>query len=180
MSILDEQVLSQQLHQDLDALPAPPAPAGAVRRRGRAIRARRWAAAGSGLMAGAAAVALAVSAQTGSPAARPAAARTGTAASPAGSQSPAGILNSATPPGGSVFAAGVAGGAAWQLSVRNIAGPGSGCLPAVMLNGTDGDLLSAPPATPAGLADVAFLDNVPGGSGAGYAALQVAPAVTRL
>ena len=189
VSILDEQVLSErlhrQLHADLGALPAPPAPVGAVRRRGRAIRARRWAAAGSGLMAGAAAVAIAVSVQTGGPAARPAAARpaaarTAAAASPAGSQSPAGILNSATPPGGSVFAAGVAGGAAWQLSVRNIAGNGSGCLPAVLLNGTDGDLLSAPPATPAGLTDIAFLDNLPGGSGAGYAALQVAPGVTRL
>ena len=132
-------------------------------------------------MAGAAAVAIVVSVQTGSPAARPAAARTGAAASPAGSRTRRpGILNSATPPGGRVFAAGVAGGAAWQLSVRNLAGHGSGCLPAVMLNGTDGDLLSAPPATPAGLTDVAFLDNVPGGPGAGYAALQVAPAVTRL
>jgi hypothetical protein len=184
VSILDEQVLSErlhrQLHAGLDALPAPPAPVSAVRRRGRAIRARRWAAAGSGLMAGAAAVAIAVSVQAGSPAARPAAARTGAAASPAGSRSAAGILNSATPPGGSVFAAGVAGGAAWQLSVRNIAGHRSGCLPAVMLNGTDGDLLSAPPATPSGLTDIAFLDNVPGGPGAGYAALQAAPGVTRL
>ena len=148
-----------------------------MRRRGRAIRARRWAAAGSGLMAGAAAVAIAVSVQTGGPGRRGQPARTAAAASPAGSQSPAGILNSATPPGGSVFAAGVAGGAAWQLSVRNIAGNGSGCLPAVLLNGTDGDLLSAPPATPAGLTDIAFLDNLPGGSGAGYAALQVAPAL---
>jgi hypothetical protein len=74
----------------------------------------------------------------------------------------------------------VADGAAWQLTVRNLARTGSGCLPAVMLNGTDGDLLSAPPATPAGMTDIAFLDNLPGGPGAGYAALQVAPAVTRL
>jgi hypothetical protein len=179
VSFLDEQVLSerlrQQLHGDLDAVATPPAPVGAVRRRGRSIRSRRWAAAGSGLIAGAAAVAITVSVQTAGPAAR-----TGAAARPAGSPSPAGILNSATPPGGRVFAAGVAGGAPWQLSVRNLAGNGSGCLPAVMLNGTDGDLLSAPPATPAGLTDVAFLDHLPGGSGAGYAALQVAPAVTRL
>jgi hypothetical protein len=178
--ILDEQALSERLHQDLGAVAPPPAPVGAVRRRGRAIRARRWAAAGSGLMAGAAAVAIAVSAQTGSPATRPAAARTGAAASPAGSPSPAGIVNSATPPGGSVFAAGMADGASWQLSVRNIAGSGSGCLAAVMLNGTDGDLLSAAPATPAGMTDIAFLDNLAGGSGPGYAALQVAPGVTRL
>ena len=180
MSILDEQILSERLHRELDTVAATPAPVGAVRRRGRAIRARRWAAAGSGLMAGAAAVAVAVSVQAGSPPARPAAARTGAAASPAGSPSPAGIANSAIPPGGSVFAAGVADGAAWQLSVRNIAGRGSGCLPAVMLNGTDGDLLSAAPSAPAGMTDIAFLDDPPGGSGAGYAALQVAPAVTRL
>ena len=180
MSILDEQVLSERLHRDLATVAAPPAPVGAVRRRGRAIRARRWAAAGSGLMAGAAAVAIAVSVQAGSPAARPAAARTRAAASPAGSPAAAGTLNSATPPGGPVFAAGVAAGESWQLSVRNIAGAGAGCLPAVMLNSTDGDLLSAPPAEPAGQGDVAFLDNVPGRSGAGDAALQVAPAVTRL
>jgi hypothetical protein len=83
VSVADEQVLSerlrQQLHGTLDAVAVPAAPVGAVRRRGRAIRARRWTAAGAGLMAGAAAVAIVVSVQTGSPAARPAAARTGAA-----------------------------------------------------------------------------------------------------
>jgi hypothetical protein len=43
VSILDEQVISErlhrQLHRDLDALPARPAPVCAVRRRGQAIRA---------------------------------------------------------------------------------------------------------------------------------------------
>ena len=90
-----------------------------------------------------------------------------TAASPPGGRSTAGPVTSAAPAGGSVVAAGTAAGAAWQLSVRNIAGSGSACLPAVMLNGTDGDLLSAPPATPAGMTSVAFLEGVPGGSGAG-------------
>src|ERR1700733_6652557 len=64
VSTLDEQVLSQRLHEDLDALAAPPAPVGPVLHRGRSIRARRWAAAASGLMAGAAAVAIVVSGQT--------------------------------------------------------------------------------------------------------------------
>jgi hypothetical protein len=179
VSTLDEQVLSQRLHEDLDALAAPPAPVGPVLHRGRSIRARRWAAAASGLMAGAAAVAIVVSAQTGGPAA----ARTGAASSspgPARTSSPPGILNSASPPGGAVFAAGLAGGAAWQLSVRNIADRGSSCLPAVMLDGTDGDLLSAPANVANGIISTAFLDNAPGHLGFGYAALQVGPAVTRL
>jgi hypothetical protein len=183
VSTLDEQVLSQRLHEDLDTLAAPPAPVGPVLHRGRAIRARRWAAAASGLMAGAAAVALVVSAQTGGPAARPAAARTGAASSspgPARTSSPPGILNSAPPPGGTVFAAGTAGGAAWQLALRNIADRGSSCLPAVMLDGADGDLLSAPANPAGGIISTAFLDNPPGHLGFGYAALQVGPAVTRL
>ena len=130
-------------------MPAPAAPVGAVLGRGRSIRARRRAAAASAaLMAGAAAVAVAVSAQPGNPAARTGAARTGaarTGAVPgipahASTPPPAGALNSASPPGGTVFAAGTAGAAAWQLSLRNIGG-GPGCLPAVMLNGTDGSLL---------------------------------------
>jgi hypothetical protein len=183
VSILDEQVLSQRLHEDLDTLTAPPAPVGTVLHRGRAIRARRWAAAASGLMAGAAAVAIVLSVQPGSPAARPAAARTGAATSspgPARIPPPAGALNSARPAGGSVFAAGTAGGAAWQLSLRNVAGHGSGCLPAVMLNGTDGDLLSTPASLTNGITSSAFLNNAPGHPGAGYAALQVSPAVTHL
>ena len=181
MSILDEQVLSQRLHEDLDSVAAPPAPVGAVRRRGRSIRARRWAAAASGLTGATAAVAIAVSAQPGNPAARPAAARTGAApSSPAvASVPPAGTLNSGLPPGGNAFAAGLAGGAAWQLSVRNIAGRRSGCLPAVMLDGTDGDLLAAAAGGQA-ITAAAFLDDAPAHPGAGFAALQVAPAVTRL
>ena len=182
MSILDEQVLSQRLHEDLDTLTARPAPVGAVRRRGRAIRTRRWAGAASGLMAGAAAVAITLSPPAGSPAARPAAARTAAVPTGAGASSaapPAGVANSARPPGGSAFAAGTDGGAAWRLSVRNIAGRGSSCLPAVMLDGTDGDLLTATALTQ-GITSTAFLDNAPGHPGAGFAAVQVAPAVNRL
>ena len=178
MSILDEQVLRQRLHEDLEAVTAPPAPVGAVQRRGRSIRARRWAAAASGLMAGAAAVAVAVSAQPGNPAGAQTGAGPGSPAASAVSP-PAADLNSAVPPGGDVFAAGTAGGAAWQLSVRDIAGRGPGCLPAVMLDGTDGDLLTGP-AGSQGITSTAFLGHAPGHPGAGFAALQVAPAVTRL
>ena len=59
MSGIDEQTLSRRLHQELDALPAPAAPLGAVIRRGATRRARRWVATASGLAA-AAAVAAAV------------------------------------------------------------------------------------------------------------------------
>ena len=180
MSILDEQVLSQRLHEDLDSVAAPPAPVGAVRRRGRSIRARRWAAAASGLTGATAAVAIAVSAQPGNPAARPAAARRGRAQFPGGGLRAARRdpeLRPAT--GRERLAAGLAGGAAWQLSVRNIAGRRSGCLPAVMLDGTDGDLLAAAAGGQA-ITAAAFLDDAPAHPGARFAALQVAPAVTRL
>ncbi len=59
MTGIDEQTLSRRLHQELDALPAPAAPVGAVIRRGAARRARCWVATASGLAA-AAAVAAAV------------------------------------------------------------------------------------------------------------------------
>ena len=183
MSTLDEQVLSRRLHEDLDAVPAPAAPVGAVLDRGRSIRARRRAAAASAaLMAGAAAVAVAVSAQPGNPAARTGAARTGAVPSipaRASTPPPAGALNSASPPGGTVFAAGRAGAAAWQLSLRNIGG-GPSCLPAVMLDGTDGSLLPGAAHPSPAIIATAILARAPGLPGAGYAALQVAPAVTRL
>jgi hypothetical protein len=79
-----------------------------------------------------------------------------------------------------VFAAGTAGGAAWQLSLHDIADRGSSCLPAVMLDGTDGDLLSAPADPASGIISTAFLVDAPGHPGFGYAALQVGPAVIRL
>ena len=147
MSILDEQVLSRRLHEDLDAVPAPAAPVGAVLRRGRSIRARRRAAAASAaLMAGAAAVAVAVSAQPGNPAARTGAARTGAARTGAAPSIPAQRQHPAARGDAELGRRRRAGtcspparpaAAAWQLSLRNIGG-GPGCLPAVMLDGTDG------------------------------------------
>ncbi len=147
MSILDEQALSRRLHEDLDAVPAPAAPVGAVLRPRRSIRARRRAAAASAaLMAGAAAVAIAVSAQPGNPAARPAAGAARTGGAPAHSrarQHPAACPRScSTAPTACCCRA-------RPLSARPSSAPRSWI---------------TRPASP----------------GAGYAALQVAPAVTRL
>jgi hypothetical protein len=188
---IDEQTLSRRLHQELDALPAPAAPVGAVIRRGATRRTRRWAAAASGL-AVVAAVAGAVPllsgrAQPASPGIRAGhVTRTGPTASP-----PTPILT------GTTFAVGTAQGRPWQLSVRDIADPGARCLPAIMLNATDGYLPplgggvaggnatggQLPPGSAGvagGIASLAFLTSVPGQPGTGYAALRVSRDVTRL
>ena len=188
MSSTDEQALSQRLHQELGALPAPAAPVAAVLRRGTATRARRWVAAVSGLAA-VAAVAVSGPLLSGG---GPPAARLGRAAS-AGHTGPAGHPGAADPTGraggqptqppvltGSAFAAGTAAGQPWQLSVRNIADPGARCLPAIMLNATDGYLPPAGPGVAGGVASLAFLTSVPGQPAAGFAALRVSPAVTRV
>jgi hypothetical protein len=180
VSGIDEQALSRRLHQELDALPAPAAPVGAVIRRGAAQRARRWAATASGLAA-AAAVAAAVPLLAGH--AQPAAhLRHDVRASHA---VPSGTTGSTGQPAapvltGSTFAAGTASGRPWQLSVRNIADPGARCLPAILLNATDGYLPPAGAGVAGGIASLAFLLSPPGQPTIGYAALRVPPDVTRL
>ena len=180
MTGIDEQTLSRRLHQELDPLPAPPAPVGAVIRRGAARRARHWMATASGLAA-AAAVAAAVPLLAGR--VQPAAhlgrdvrashtvpsATTGSTGRPA-----APVLT------GSTFAAGTAAGRPWRLSVRNIADPGARCLPAILLNATDGYLPPTGAGVAGGIASLAFLTSVPGQPATGYAALRVSPDVTRL
>jgi hypothetical protein len=171
---IDEQTLSRRLHQELDALPAPAAPVGAVIRRGAARRARRWVATASGLAA-AAAVAAAVPLLAGH--ARPAThlGRDVRASRVTGTGQPAAPVLS-----GSTFAAGTAAGRPWQLSVRNIADPGARCLPAILLNATDGYLPPTGAGVAGGIASLAFLTNVPGQPDTGYAALRLSPDVTRL
>ncbi len=181
MSILDEQVLSRRLHEDLDAVAAPPAPVGAVRRRGRSIRARRWAGAASGLMAGAAAVAITVlrpPRESGRPPGRRP--YRGRARFPgSGLRGPPGRGAELGPAAGRERVRRRHGRRGRLAAVgAQHRGPGS-CLPAVMLDGTDGDLLAAA-ARSQGITSTAFLDHAPGHPGAGFAALQVAPAVTRL
>lgn len=87
-------------------------------------------------------------------------------------------------PGG-VFASGTADGTPWRLAVRNITGPAPWCLPAVILNGRDGDVLFYRPGRTPLISNTAFLTN-PGGTdpggqpGAGYAFAEVGSGVTRL
>jgi hypothetical protein len=172
VSPLDEQSLRQRLHTELGSLDISPAPVVAVARRGRAVRARRRLLAG-GVAAAAALAVLAAhfAAAPGSP--------------------PRGVtLNKPSPsaPNG-VFASGTANGKPWQLAVRNInADPGTPwCLPAVMLNGRDGDVLfgatgSATPSfgKPPFSGNPAFLTNIPGFPGVSAVFIQLPPWATKL
>jgi len=133
----EERVLRQRLHEETDQLGTGPAPVDAILRRGRAIRARRRGAAASCV----AVLAVTVAVTTGMQAFGP----PGNPAPVAGQDHPSAhrvILNVPDPraPGG-VFASGVTDGRPWRLAARNVAGPAPGCLPAVMLNSRDGDLL---------------------------------------
>ncbi len=161
----DERTLRQRLHAELGSVEIPPAPVVAVTRRGRAIRARRRAVAG-GLAVIAVAAVLA--------------ARFVGAPGPA----PAAVTLNAPQPGapGGVFASGTAHGKPWRLAVRNIAAdPGTPwCLPAVMLNGRDGDVLFKAGSRAAAFGNPAVIANIPGLPGVGAAFTQVPPQVTRL
>jgi hypothetical protein len=173
---IDELALRERLHDDLAALPASPAPVQAVLRRGAAKAARRRAAAAAGTALAAAAAVLAL--QAGGAPARPApAARFTPAGRPVTGPVPA---SPAPATAAGVFASGTAGGLPWWLSVGNIADPGARCLPALLLNGTDGDLLPDAAPTPGAIGGLAFLSDVPGRPGAGFAVLRVAAPVTSL
>ena len=134
-------------------------------RQGKAIRARRRALAGGAAAAAVAAVL---------------AARFIAAPGPAPNANTV-TLNAPNPsaPGG-VFASGTAAGKPWRLAVRNIADPGTRrCLPAVMLNGRDGNVLfGAARGEPVG--HPALLRGIPGLPGIGAMVTQVAPGTTRL
>lgn len=78
-------------------------------------------------------------------------------------------------PGG-VFASGTADGKPWRLAVRNVAGLTGWCLPAVMLNGRDGDVLFRP-ASPA-IVNPAFVTDPPGFPGIEFVVAAVSPNVT--
>jgi hypothetical protein len=161
----DEESIRQRLRAELGSLEISPVPANAVTRRGRAVRARRRAVAG-GLAVVAVAAVLAAR-FIGAPAPAPAAV----------------TLNAPRPgaPGG-VFASGTAHGKPWQLAVRNIAAdPGTPwCLPAVMLNGRDGDVLFKAGSGVAAFGNPAVIASIPGLPGIGAAFTQVPPQVTRL
>ena len=164
MNLTDDQRLRQRLHEEFGALEISPAPVLRVTGRGRGVRARRRAlAAGTAILAALAVVA--------------AAHFNGRAAAPAVT------LNQPNPaaPGG-VFASGTADGKRWTLAVRNIAAaPGTHwCLPAVMFNGHNGDVLFKVTRGTPTFGNPAFLAHVPGFPGVGAIFTQVAPGENRL
>lgn len=168
----DEQVLREGLRGAIGRFEAGPAPVNAVMRRGRAIRSRRRTIAASGTAALAAVLAVAVWAQTAGAPGTP---------GPVVASGPGVTLNEPDPqaPGG-VFASGTADGTPWQLAVRNIAGPGPWCLPAVMLNGHNGDVLFGADSGAPAISKPAFLTDIPGRPGIGVAFVQVLPYVTKI
>lgn len=80
---------------------------------------------------------------------------------------------------GGVFASGTADGRPWRLSAGNVAAAPF-CLPAVLVNGRNGDVLYRPlPSDPA-IANPGFTAAPPGHPGTGFAFAQVQPQVTRV
>jgi hypothetical protein len=160
----DEQAIRQRLHTELGSLEISPAPVAAVIRQGKSIRSRRRAVTG-GFAAVAVVAVLAGRFLTQGPA-------PGTV-----------TVNAASPgaPGG-VFASGTANEKPWRMAVRNIAAdPGTRwCLPAVMFNGHNGDVLFHTASATPSFGNPALLRSIPGFPGVGALFTEVAPQVTRL
>ena len=162
MNPIDDKTIRQRLHAELGSLEISPVPVIAVRRRGKAIRARRRAVTG-GFAAVAVVAVLAIRAAQG--------------------PAPATVTLNAPRPGapGGVFASGTAHGKPWRMAVRNIADPGTRwCLPAVMFNGRDGNVLFKTPPGALSFGNPALLPDLPGLPGFGAIFTQVAPGVTRM
>ena len=157
----DEQAVRQRLHAELGSVEVFPAPIISMTRRGRTIRARRRALVGGATLAVAAVLAV------------PFITAPGPAPNPVNVNAP-----NPNAPGG-VFASGTADGKPWQLTVRNIAA-GPWCLPAVMLNGRDGNVLLGAAREDLPVGHAAFLRDIPGLPGVGAMVTQVTPGVTRL
>ncbi len=83
------------------------------------------------------------------------------------------INTSNTPARVSIFASGTANGRVWRLAAVNLADPGYRCLPGVVLDRQNGDLLQPGflPGLPLG--NVAFLAVYPGRPAAGFAFLHL-------
>jgi hypothetical protein len=163
----DDQRLRQRLHEEFGALEISPPPVLRVTSRGQGLRTRRRALAIGGLVLVLAGGALSAHATGGQKAARP---PTVTVSAP----------DPAAP--GGVFASGTADGKRWALAVRNIAAaPGTRwCLPAVMVNGRDGDVLFGTGPRAPSFGNPALLRDIAGLPGVGFMFTQVTPGVTRL
>jgi len=164
VNLTDDQRLRQRLYEEFGALEISPAPVLRVTGRGRGVRARRRALAGFTVILAALAVVAAAHLST----------KTATASGV--------TLNAPNPaaPGG-VFASGTADGKPWALAVRNIADAGSHrCLPAVMFNGRDGDVLFEVAKGTPSFGNPALVSGISGFPGIGAVFTQVAPGTTRL
>jgi hypothetical protein len=172
----EEQVLRQRLREETSQIENGPAPVDAILRRGRAIRARRRGAAVSCVAVIAVAVAVTASVQALSPAGKLA------PSTPVGHPSRHKVtLNVPDPraPGG-VFASGIADGRPWRLAARNVTGPAPRCLPAVMLNGQNGDLLNIPAGAGLIVGNWAFWNDASSQQRTGVAFAELGSRVTSL
>jgi len=153
----DETILRQRLHAELDLAEVGPAPVEAVFRRRRGVWARRLAATISGVaVIAVAAGVLAVRAPVKT------------------SYAPHG------PAGGGLFASGTANGRAWRLAAVDLADAGYRCLPGVVVNGQNGDLLQPGFLPGLALGGAAFWAPYPGRPAAGFAFLHLRPGVSRV
>jgi hypothetical protein len=95
---------------------------------------------------------------------------------------PAPVTISSQMPGrvraGGVFATGKADGSAWQLALQDIDDPGTGCQPAVTLNGSDADPLFPDPVRLTPIGNPAFMRLGTQTPGVGFAFVQVPANVT--
>jgi hypothetical protein len=173
VELTDEAALRQRLHEELDLAEIAPVPAEAVFRHYRTVRVQRIAAAMSGVAVIAAVLGILAVRAPGGP---------GRILS--GPSSRASLGTTSDGPGrsarASVFASGTANGRVWRLAAVNLADPGYRCLPGVVLDGQNGDLLQPGFLPGLALGNAAFLAVHPGRPGIGFAFLQLRPGVTRM
>ena len=160
MKLTDEESLRRWLHAEADQAEVGPAPVEAVFRRYRAARTRRLAVLGAGAALLATAVAVLIIRPSGGPAGKP--------------------PGLSAPTGSGVFATGTANGKRWWLAAVNLANYGPFCLPGVVVNGQNGDLLQPGFLRGLDIGNVAFLAPDPGRPAAGFAFLRLRPGVTSL
>jgi hypothetical protein len=173
VKLTDEAALRRRLHEEIELAEVGPAPVEAVFRHRRAARARRLAVITSGVAVIAAALGVLAVRTPGGPGGAP--------PGPSGRPSPGTTLH--TPngtAGGGVFASDTANGRRWRLAAVNLADPGYRCLPGVVLNGQNGDLLQPGFLPGLALGYAAFLAVSPGRPGIGFAFLQLRPGVSRV
>jgi hypothetical protein len=162
VNLSDEAVLSSRLHEEIDLPDIGPAPAEAVFRRARIMARRR--------LAG-------ITCATASLAVVGGVLAAWSAAGPGGAQDVDATVPTQVSHGSGVFASGSLGGHRWRLAVVNLADPGKACLPGVVLNSANGDLLQPGFVPNLALGNVGLLEPTPGRPGPGWAFVWLRPGV---